>query len=128
MVVFLKNYHFGDINEMVFDAMPAVKTGFFCLFDDLLEVTIIRITENLREIPSRPVFVSDVIDTLYFFKRRIIAGRRPFGYIFIHHSPQLSVLFLPESSTILIFSSVIIYRILRLLTFLNRIFLIYFFI
>jgi hypothetical protein len=43
---------FGDINEMIFNAMPAVKTGHFGLFDDLLEVAIIRVSQNLRKIPA----------------------------------------------------------------------------
>jgi len=78
-------YHFGDINEMVFDAVSAVKAGFFCLLYDLFKVTIIRITKNLRKIPARPVFVPTIIDTFYSFKRRIIAGRRSFRYIVIHN-------------------------------------------
>jgi hypothetical protein len=44
--------HFGDINEMAFDTMAVIKTGRFGLFDDLLEVAIIRIAENLCKICS----------------------------------------------------------------------------
>jgi hypothetical protein len=70
---------------MVFDAVPAVEAGFFCLFYDLFEVTVIRIAKNLREIPARPLLVPGVIDTFNPFKRRIIAGRPLFRYVVIHN-------------------------------------------
>jgi hypothetical protein len=35
--------HIGDINDMVFYAMPTVKTGRLGLFDDLLKITVIGI-------------------------------------------------------------------------------------
>jgi hypothetical protein len=43
----LPSDQFGDINEMILDAMTAVKTGRLGLFDDLLEIAIIRVSQNL---------------------------------------------------------------------------------
>jgi hypothetical protein len=52
LAAFAYFYHFGDINEMILYAVPAVKTGCFGLLDDLFKIAVIGITKNLRKIPA----------------------------------------------------------------------------
>jgi hypothetical protein len=37
--------HFGDVNEMVFDAVAAVKTGQLGLLDYSLEITVVAVAQ-----------------------------------------------------------------------------------
>jgi hypothetical protein len=76
---------FGDINEMILYAMPAVKTGRLGLFDDLFKIAVIRVSENLCKVPARPVFIAGVVRSLNLFEWRIIpAPRRP--HYLINHN------------------------------------------
>jgi hypothetical protein len=55
--------HFGDLNEMVFDALAAVEAGCFCPLYHLLEVAVVRIPEDLCEVPAGPALRSGRICT-----------------------------------------------------------------
>ena len=48
--------HFGDLNEMVLDALGAVETGGSGLLDNLLEIAVIGVAENLGEVSAGPEF------------------------------------------------------------------------
>jgi hypothetical protein len=48
--------HFGDFNEMILDPLAAVKTRGSRLFDDGLEISVIRVSKHLGKIPARPKF------------------------------------------------------------------------
>ena len=48
--------HFGDLNEMVLNALRAGKTGSPGLLDNLFEVAVVAVIENLRKIATGPEF------------------------------------------------------------------------
>jgi hypothetical protein len=53
IIAFTNLDHFGDINEMVFDTLPTIKTGCFGLLYYLLKIAIIAVSEYLRKILTK---------------------------------------------------------------------------
>jgi len=67
---------------MILYAIAAVKTGRLGLFDDLLEVAIICVSENLCKVRARPVFTAHIIRSLDLLEWRISAAcRRPHNLV-----------------------------------------------
>jgi hypothetical protein len=46
--------HFGDLNEMILDALTTVETRGSDLLNDLFKIAVIRVPEHLREVAARP--------------------------------------------------------------------------
>ena len=68
--------HFGDINEMILDALAAVETGRFRFFYHLLEVAVIGVPEHLGKLAAWPIFCPTGICTPDTLKRRNAVGSR----------------------------------------------------
>ena len=50
--------HSGDFNEMILHPLTAIEAGGVGRLDDGLEITVIRIAENLGEVATGPEFVT----------------------------------------------------------------------
>jgi hypothetical protein len=68
--------HIGDLNEMILYSLATVETGGAGRFDDGLEIPVIRVAENLGEVPTGPEFIA----------RRIGAADRFKGCDFVVHN------------------------------------------
>ena len=44
--------HFGDVNEMILNAVPTVEAGQTSLADHLLEIAVVAVAEYLGEVPA----------------------------------------------------------------------------
>jgi len=60
--------HIGDLNEMILYSLATVETGGAGRFDDGLEIPVIRVAENLGEVPTGPEFVTRRVGAADGFK------------------------------------------------------------
>jgi len=74
---------------MILYAIAAVKTGRLGLFDDLLEVAIIRVSQNLRKISAWPVFIAGIVGSLDLFEWRITPAARRLHNLVTHNIPLM---------------------------------------
>ena len=44
--------HFGDVNEMILDAVPAVETGQLGLLDHPLEIAVVAVAQHLGKVAA----------------------------------------------------------------------------
>ncbi len=66
--------HFGDVNEMVVDALAAVKAGRAGFLDDLFEVAIVGVAEDFGEVAAGPEFVSGRVDSADALEGGFVVG------------------------------------------------------
>src|SRR5205085_3063306 len=81
--------HFGDITEMILNALSAVETRELRLLDGVLEIAIIGVAEYLGELAAGPIFRPRFVRAPDAFKRRGLYIWLK-GFTFFCHAPALA--------------------------------------
>ena len=62
--------HFADVSKMILNTMPAVETRQPGLLDNGLEISVLRVFENLCQISTLPILIARFIDLPDSLERR----------------------------------------------------------
>ena len=62
--------HFGDVNEMILDAVSAVETGQLGLLDNPLEIAVVAVAQDPGKVAARPKLHPGIVRALDPLERR----------------------------------------------------------